>query len=99
MWWRKKKSVMIPYYRFDPTHGCPVCGVTNEFKKFSDIERLEPDEEWCEFCGYHWQETGEHHHPPDATIDDYRDELMERCEFFKQHGEMIVENIQKLRDL
>lgn len=98
MWWKKKKPVMIPHYRFDPSNGCPVCGVVNEFHQVSDVERLEPDEEWCEFCGYSWQEMKGQRYPPDATIDDYRDELVERCEFFKQHGEMIAENIRKLRE-
>lgn len=90
---------MAKQYDFDPSNGCPVCGIINEFHKSHDPERLEPDTEHCEFCGYFWEENAAHGQPTDGEIDDYRDGMMERYEWWKQHGEMIAENIRKLKKL
>jgi hypothetical protein len=44
---------------------CPICGEKKVsfdkegFHSHHDYEHLEPDEEWCDFCGFQYMETGD----------------------------------------
>jgi hypothetical protein len=63
---------------------CPICG-SEKYHRTSDFERLEPDEEWCDFCGFQWQEFAEHHSITQTDIDEFRDILSDKIHWaFKQ---------------
>ncbi len=41
---------------------CPVCGAENYHYEsgWQNGEPIEPDEAWCDVCGYHWQQHCKH---------------------------------------
>jgi hypothetical protein len=39
---------------------CPICGESSSlFHRYYDAEHLEPNEEWCDYCGFHYLESGD----------------------------------------
>lgn len=44
-------------YEIDES-GCPMCG-SSSYHRESSPDRTEPNEEWCDFCGYHFQESSD----------------------------------------
>ena len=64
---------------------CPVCGATAEYHRDSGRdasgEQTDPAEEWCEACGFSWQQ-----HAPGETeprpfdVNSYLDAITEQAE-------------------
>ena len=44
------------------SNECPVCGAENYHYEsgWQNGEPIEPDEAWCDVCGYHWQQHCKH---------------------------------------
>ena len=44
------------------SNECPVCGAEDYHYEsgWQNGEPIEPDEAWCDKCGYHWQEHCKH---------------------------------------
>ena len=76
---------------------CPVCG-SEDYREFSDPERIEPNEEWCDVCGFHFH-AGLHIAPTRKIINECRRKIkqdyktlvqlvtqIERMEWEEKHG-------------
>jgi len=54
---------------------CPVCGSSN-YGRTGYPERLEPDEESCEDCGFFFQESSSDHYPTKEMIEEYAEQFI-----------------------
>lgn len=60
--------------------NCPVCNRSEDFTSTHDPEAQEPDEQWCDYCGWHWQQTGKNSTPSTEQINSYRNDVFVRSE-------------------
>jgi hypothetical protein len=58
---------------------CPIC-YSNNYHIFSDAAHLEPDEEWCEDCGFNFQENSNHRSPTDEDYKEHRDIIFQNLD-------------------
>lgn len=78
----RMKTLNKSDFKPEAHRSCPCCGSIN-YHKFSDLERLEPDEESCDDCGLLWQEWGKQRRIPEDFGDERREQLLYVAKFWQ----------------